>query len=65
MGIGGWALVMYLGSQIMPKVQFEWLFNPLSIIVSMVLCVVTGILSGLVPARKAQKMEIIQAIRVE
>jgi putative ABC transport system permease protein len=65
MGIGGCALVMYLVSQIMPKVQFEWLFNPLSIIVSMVLCVVTGILSGLVPARKAQKMEIIQAIRVE
>jgi len=65
LGIGGCALVMYLVSQIMPKVQFEWLFNTVSVIVSMTLCIITGILSGLVPARKAEKMQIIQALRVE
>jgi macrolide transport system ATP-binding/permease protein len=64
-GIGGCALVMYLVSQIMPKVQFEWLFNPFSVFISMILCVLTGVLSGLIPARKAEKMQIIQAMRVE
>jgi macrolide transport system ATP-binding/permease protein len=64
-GVGGCGLVMYLVSQVMPKVQFEWLFNPFSILISMSLCVLTGVLSGLLPARKAEKMQIIQAMRVE
>jgi macrolide transport system ATP-binding/permease protein len=65
LGLGGCAAIIYIVSQMMPKVKFEWLIHPWSIVISMCLCVLTGVLSGLIPARRAQRMQIIEAMRVE
>ncbi|MBS1983189.1 MAG: ATP-binding cassette domain-containing protein, partial [Bdellovibrionales bacterium] len=69
MGIVG-GFVVYEGliygvSFLVPKVKFAWVFEPWAILLSALSMVVVGVASGFVPAVKAQKLEVIEALRSE
>lgn len=57
--------LIYLASRLAEKVSFEWVFNPLAISISLISTIAVGILSGLYPSQKAEKMEIIDTLRAE
>lgn len=56
---------MYAGTKIIPNLKFEWVINYWALVVSIGVVVLTGILSGLIPALKAEKLEVIEALRSE
>jgi ABC-type lipoprotein release transport system permease subunit len=45
--------------------SFEWVVEPMAIIAAFCAIVITGILSGLVPAVRAERLEVIEALRQE
>lgn len=58
-------LLIYLGSHIVPNTQFAWVIDPLAIFAATATMIATGILSGLYPALKADRMQVIDALRRE
>ncbi len=66
--IGGFIVyhgLIYAGSRFIENLRFEWVFDPLAFGFAFVAIVVTGILSGLGPAVKAEKLQVIEALRAE
>ncbi|MBX7231753.1 MAG: ATP-binding cassette domain-containing protein [Bdellovibrionales bacterium] len=64
-GIVGYHLVLFFASKFLKQVQFEFVFNWASIFFAFCCIFTVGILSGLVPALRAQKLEVIEALRSE
>ena len=64
-GFAGYEILIYLGSKLIPDLDFQWVFNPLALRISFVAIVITGILSGLGPALRAEKLQVIEALRSE
>jgi len=65
LGFGVYEGVIYGASQFSTQVKFVWFFEPLAFLISFVGIVLVGILSGLAPAFKAEKLEITEALRSE
>jgi len=64
-GFIGYELLIYLGSKLIPDLEFQWVFNPLALGISFVAIVITGVLSGLGPAVRAERLQVIEALRSE
>ncbi len=64
-GFAGYQFAIYLGSKLMPDLEFQWVFNPVALAVSFVAILITGVLSGLGPALRAEKLQVIEALRSE
>ena len=64
-GFVGYEALIYIGSQAIKDFQFEWVVNPTALMVALVAIVVTGLLSGLGPAIRAEKLQVIEALRSE
>jgi putative ABC transport system permease protein len=64
-GIGVCSALLYLATQLIPDLKFEIVLDPAAIGVSAAAIVVVGILSGLAPAIKAERLAIIEALRAE
>lgn len=58
-------LLIYLGSHIIPNTKFEWIIDPWAVLIASLAMIITGVLSGLVPALKADRMQVIDALRRE
>jgi macrolide transport system ATP-binding/permease protein len=56
---------IYGATKLIPTLQFEWLFDWQAIFLSLFSILAVGILSGLMPALKAEKLEVIEALRSE
>lgn len=56
---------LWAASQMVTKVKFEWIINWGALLLSLVAIVVVGIASGLFPAIKAEKMQVVEALRSE
>ena len=65
LGFIGYQFLIYLGSKLIPDLAFEWVLNPVALGVSFVAIVITGVLSGLGPAVRAEKLQVIEALRSE
>lgn len=65
LGFGAYEGIIYTASQFTPQVKFEWFFEPIAFIISFIGIVSVGILSGIAPALKAEKLEITEALRSE
>jgi putative ABC transport system permease protein len=67
MGLGFFSceLLIYIASQVIPTLEFGWIFNPTAWAVSVGATLAVGILSGLVPALRAETLEVIEALRSE
>jgi len=57
--------VIWAAASFWDNLEFEWIINPLAIIFSVVCIILVGLLSGIVPAFKAQKLQVVEALRNE
>lgn len=64
-GFAAYQFLIYLGSQLIPDFKYEWVVNPTALAVSFAAIVITGVLSGLGPALRAEKLQVIEALRSE
>lgn len=66
-GIGflAYESVIYGASKVVSKLKFEWVFEPIPFLVSLVSILVVGVASGIVPALKAERLQVVEALRSE
>ncbi len=64
-GFGAYEVCILLASKWVANLQFTWIFLPGAMLLSFCAIIVVGILSGLIPAIRAEKLEIIEALRAE
>jgi macrolide transport system ATP-binding/permease protein len=62
-GFIGYHGLIYAATKLIPDMTFEWVIEPLAVLASFSAIVVTGVLSGMVPALRAEKLEVIEALR--
>lgn len=62
-GFLGYQGLIYAATRLLPNMTYEWVIEPLAVISAFAAIVVTGILSGFVPAMRAEKLEVIEALR--
>lgn len=62
-GFLGYHGLIYGASQIIPNMTFEWIFHTRAFLISAGAIILTGILSGLIPALRAERLEVIEALR--
>lgn len=65
LGFAGYEMIIWGGSKLIPKFAFEWVINWQAIGVSLIAILAVGILSGLIPAVRAEKLSPIEALRTE
>jgi macrolide transport system ATP-binding/permease protein len=66
--IAGFAIYetgLWAASKLVSKVQFEWIINWGALAISCVAILCVGIASGLFPALKAERLEVVEALRSE
>jgi macrolide transport system ATP-binding/permease protein len=64
-GFSSYELMIYAATQFVPTLKFQWIFEPLAAILSLVSILGVGVASGLVPAFRAENLEVIEALRSE
>lgn len=57
--------ILYGASRLSDKVTFQWLFEPMGFVISFICIFIVGIFSGIMPALKAEKLQVIDALRSE
>lgn len=64
-GFAGYQSLIYVGAQLIPDFKFQWVVNPFAVLLSFAAIMITGLLSGLGPAIRAEKLQVIEALRSE
>ncbi len=64
-GIGGYHGILYLSAKLFPQVQFEWVFSLSAILISTSCILLVGVASGVLPALRARRLEVVEALRNE
>lgn len=64
-GFAAYEIIIWGASKLVPKMQFEWVINPFAFIFSSVSIFAVGLLSGYVPASRAEKLSPVEALRSE
>jgi macrolide transport system ATP-binding/permease protein len=64
-GFVAYQFLIYAGSRFIENLKYEWVFNPAAFLIAFAAIIITGILSGLGPAVKAEKLQVIEALRAE
>lgn len=57
--------IIWGGSKLIPKFQYEWIVNYEALLLSTISILAVGILSGFIPALRAEKLSPIEALRSE
>jgi macrolide transport system ATP-binding/permease protein len=57
--------LIFGATQFVPSLKFEWVIEPVAVLLSLVSIIAVGVASGLVPALRAEKLQIIEALRSE
>jgi macrolide transport system ATP-binding/permease protein len=57
--------VIYIAAQFVESVQFQWVVEPEALSLAMISMLTVGIISGLMPALKAEKLQVVEALRSE
>ncbi|HEY8279770.1 MAG TPA: ATP-binding cassette domain-containing protein [Bdellovibrionota bacterium] len=65
LGFGTYHLAIYGATKLVPKLEFAWTMDWSALGLSVASIALVGVLSGLFPALKAEKLEVIEAIRSE
>ncbi len=64
-GIFTYELGIYIASNLSSNISFEWIFDPYALTLSICCIFLVGVVSGLLPALKAKKISVIDALRSE
>ena len=64
-GFSAYELLIFAATKFVPNLKFEWTFEPLAIVLSTFSIVAVGIASGIIPALRAEKLQVIEALRSE
>lgn len=64
-GFAGYEAAIYGASKLVNNLHFEWIIDKTAISLSFVSILVVGFLSGLIPALKAERLQIAEALRAE
>jgi macrolide transport system ATP-binding/permease protein len=64
-GLVATELGSYAASQLIPQFKFHWYFDVVSIFAATLAVLVVGVVSGLKPAKKAENLNIIEALRFD
>lgn len=64
-GVCTYHAVIFLTSKVVKQVEFEWTINVSALLFSFVAIFAVGLLSGWVPALKARRLQVIEALRAE
>ena len=65
LGFLAYQALIYGATIVVPNMAFEWVFEPVAILLSLVSIIAVGVVSGLAPALKAERLQIIEALRSE
>ena len=65
LGFSSYHLAIWTTTKFVSKLQFEWTVDWLALLLSMISILAVGILSGIFPAIKAEKLQVIDALRSE
>ncbi len=65
LGFCAYELLIFGATRFVPSLRFEWILFPSAVFLSVGSIVTVGVLSGLAPAIRAEKLEIIEALRAE
>ncbi len=57
--------IIYLAANAVSKLSFEWVIDPFAVMLSLGSILAVGILSGMIPALKAERLSVIDALRSE
>jgi macrolide transport system ATP-binding/permease protein len=64
-GFGAYQAAIYLSTKLIPNFQYQWIFNPVAFLLSVCSIVVVGLVSGIIPALKAERLDVIEALKSE
>lgn len=64
-GVFSYEAIIFVAAKFINKIKFEWVVNYLALTLSVLSIIVVGLLSGIIPAIKAEKLQIIEALRAE
>lgn len=64
-GFVSYELVIFIAAKLINQLQFEWVFEPFPFFLALISILAVGILSGIAPALKAEKLQVIEALRSE
>jgi macrolide transport system ATP-binding/permease protein len=64
-GFGAYEGIILGATKFVSGLKFQWVFDPVAIGVSLASIVAVGVISGFVPAVKAEQLEVIEALRSE
>lgn len=64
-GFGAYHLAIYGATRLVPKLEFAWTVDWFALALSVISVVIVGVLSGLFPALKAERLQVIEAMRSE
>ncbi len=65
LGMGAYHAAIWGATKLIPKLEFTWVIDWWALALSFVSIAVVGILSGLFPAVKAEKLQVIEAMRAD
>ncbi|WP_191092851.1 ABC transporter permease [Cysteiniphilum sp. SYW-8] len=61
-GVGSYELILYIASKFVQEIQFIWFISPFAVLLAFISVVSLGILSGLLPARKAAALDVVKCL---
>lgn len=62
-GVSAYQGLIFAATKLIDKLEYQWIFEPLAFLLSFVAIFVTGVLSGIVPAIKAEKLDVMESMR--
>ena len=62
-GFAAYQGLVFAATKLIPKLEYQWVFVPTAFILSFVAIFLTGLLSGLVPAMRAERLDVMEALR--
>ncbi|WP_162896442.1 ABC transporter permease [Cysteiniphilum halobium] len=62
LGVGSYELILYIASKFVQEIQFIWFISPFAVLLAFISVVSLGVLSGLLPARKAASLDVVKCL---